>query len=244
MSNKTKVFNLIKKVSLGVVYVVFGIVFFITAWLFVDKFIRKSPVPSFLGYASLTIQTGSMSGTMEIGDMIIIKDTGDYKIGDIITFLPDGAVIPTTHRIINYTESGDFVTKGDANNIKDTDNTTKEQILGEVVMHLPKLGQFASWIKQEGWMYIIATVAVIFLGSFVLKSSQEEDDKEDSAEKQEESDESPKEESVESLPESPKAEQQPSTESPELEPTKAETPEGNPSSNHENNEESSSRDIE
>lgn len=174
MLDKTKVFNLIKKISWGIVCGLFGIVFLITAWLFVDKFIRKSPVPSFLGYSTLTIQTGSMSGTMEIGDMIIIKDTGDYKIGDIITFMPDGAVIPTTHRIINYTATGEFVTKGDANNVKDTDNATADQILGEVVLHLPKLGQFATWVKMEGWMYILATIGVVVLGTFMLKSTQEE----------------------------------------------------------------------
>jgi signal peptidase len=170
----TKVFNLIKKVVCWILYGVFGIVFFVTSWLFVDKFIRKSPVPSFLGYSMLIIQTGSMSGTMEIGDMIIIKDTGDYKIGEIITFMPDGAVVPTTHRIINYTATGEFVTKGDANNVKDTDNTTTDQILGEVVMHLPKLGQFASWVQVEGWMYIIATIGIIFLGVFMVKSAQDE----------------------------------------------------------------------
>lgn len=174
MSNVTKVFNLIKKIGGWICYGVFGIVFVITAWLFVDKFVLKSPVPSFLGYSSLTIETGSMSGTMEIGDMIIIKDTGDYKIGDIVTFMPDGATIPTTHRIINYTESGEFVTKGDANNIKDTDTATKDQIYGEVVLHLPKLGQFASWVRMEGWIYVIATLAIIVLGVYVSKSSQEE----------------------------------------------------------------------
>ena len=83
-----QVFNTIKKAVLYVFYGIFGFVFIVTAWLCVDKFIIKSPVPSFFGYATLTIETGSMSGTMEIGDMIIIKDTGDYKIGDIITFMP------------------------------------------------------------------------------------------------------------------------------------------------------------
>ena len=87
MSKKNKVFNLIKKIVWGIIWAIFAVVFFITSWLFVDKFICKSPVPSFLGYSSLTIETGSMSGTMEIGDMIIIKNTGDYKIGDIFVFI-------------------------------------------------------------------------------------------------------------------------------------------------------------
>ena len=170
MSEKNKILNLIKKIIWGIIWGVFGIVFFVTSWLFVDKFICKSPIPSFLGYSSLTIQTGSMSGTMEIGDLIIIKNTGDYKIGDIVTFLPDGAVIPTTHRIINYNEQGEFVTKGDANNVKDTDNIAKDKIIGEVVLHLPELGQFASWVKQEGYIYIVAMLAIIFPASIIAPS--------------------------------------------------------------------------
>ncbi len=177
MSKKEKVLNVIKKIAWGILWSVFGIVFFITSWLFVDKFIFRSPVPSFLGYSSLTIQTGSMSGTMEVGDMIIIKKTNDYKIGDIITFMPDGAVIPTTHRIINYNEQGEFVTKGDANNVKDIDSVSKDKIIGEVVMHLPRLGQFSTWVKKEGWIYIISIVLITVLGIFILKNTNSEDDK-------------------------------------------------------------------
>lgn len=168
---QNKALNVIKKIFGGIVWGVFGIVFFVTLWLFADKFIFKSPVPSFFGYSSLTIQTGSMSGTMEIGDMIIIKDTGDYKIGDIITFLPDGAKIPTTHRIINYADNGEFVTKGDANNVQDTNNITKDKILGEVIAHLPNAGQFTSWVQKEGWIYIVSILVIIILGAFILKST-------------------------------------------------------------------------
>jgi signal peptidase len=152
-------------------------------WLSFDKFILKSPVPSFLGYSTLTIETGSMNGysamveggepkQVSIGDLILIKKTNDYKIGDVITFLPEGDKIPTTHRIIGYTDDG-FVTKGDANNTKDTVPISKDRVLGEVIGHYPKLGKFSSWVKQEGYMYIIATLGIIVLGSFISKSSNE-----------------------------------------------------------------------
>ena len=71
----------------------------IASWLCFDKFILKHQVPSIFGYSSLMVATGSMSGTIEEGDLIIIRDTDDYKIGDIVTFFQDGDDIPTTHRI-------------------------------------------------------------------------------------------------------------------------------------------------
>ena len=181
-----KVFNIIKKAFWGIVWGVFGVLVITLLWLSVDKFILKSPVPSFFGYSTLTIETGSMNGfsamvdggtpkQVSIGDLIVIKKTNDYKIGDVITFLPEGDKIPTTHRIIGYTEDG-FVTKGDANNIKDTVPISKDRVLGEVVGHYPQLGKFASWVKQEGWLYLVSALAILALGGFILKSDNEEKD--------------------------------------------------------------------
>jgi signal peptidase len=187
MKEKAKqIFSIIKKVLWGIIWGVFGILAITLIWLSVDKFILKSPVPSFLGYSTLTIETGSMNGfsamvdggtpkQVSIGDLILIKKTNDYKIGDVITFLPEGDKIPTTHRIIGYTEDG-FVTKGDANNVKDTVPISKDRVLGEVIGHYPQLGKFSSWVKQEGWLYLVSGLAILGLGGFILKSDDEEDE--------------------------------------------------------------------
>lgn len=155
-----KILSIAKKIIWWIFIAMFAFVAVVASWLAIDKFIRKSPVPTFCGYALLTIETGSMSGTIEIGDMILIKDTNDYKIGDIITFLPEGDKVPTTHRIINYGENGTFVTKGDANNTKDTIAVSSDMIYGEVVKVLPKVGLFADWVRKEGWLYIVAALVI------------------------------------------------------------------------------------
>lgn len=167
------------------VWVLFGAVLLLTAWLAFDKYVLKSPVPSVFGYATLTIETGSMNGMsvmvegeepvqVSVGDLILIKKTGDYKIGDVITFLHEGEKIPTTHRIIGYTDGG-FITKGDANNIKDTVPVAENEVLGEVVGHYPKLGKFSSWVKAEGWIYIAGAFAILAIGGFLLKLTDEDD---------------------------------------------------------------------
>lgn len=90
MQKNGKRVNVIKKVFTGILWAFLGILVVITAWLAVDKFVRKSPVPSFCGYSLLTVQTGSMSGTIEIGDMVLIRKSDDFEIGDVIIFLfPD-----------------------------------------------------------------------------------------------------------------------------------------------------------
>lgn len=153
--------------SLGIAIVAF--LFFVVATLAVDKFIKKSPVPSFFGYSTLIVTTGSMSGTIEQGDMIVIKKTDEYKIGDVITFIPEGESIPTTHRIIRI--SGDhYYTKGDANNAEDMRPVTADRIVGKVINTYSHAGLFFGWLKDDfGWAYIVLAVAIVIAGVLLLK---------------------------------------------------------------------------
>ena len=169
-----KALLIVKKTLSSILLIICAILLVIAAWLCIDKFIIGSPVPSFCGYSSLSIATGSMSGTLEIGDIIIIKDTDDYKIGDIVTFLQGDDTVPTTHRIIQYAEDGRFITKGDANNADDGEKgVAKEEILGEMVCHMPILGMFVGWIKDGGGMiYLIAVILIIGLGSYMLSNEK------------------------------------------------------------------------
>ena len=177
---KKKAFIVIKRVIWGIVVTVFCLLCALTTWLAVDTLVLKSPVPSVFGYSALTVKTGSMSGTIEIGDLIIIKDTGDYEIGDIVTFLQKGDSIPTTHRIIDSREDGSFITKGDANNVQDALPVSKDIILGEVVKVLPEVGLFAERVQSEGWIYIVALLLILGGGTVLVQSlfrSEDEQDK-------------------------------------------------------------------
>ena len=154
------------------------------SWLCIDKFILGHQVPSIFGYSSLMVATGSMSGTIEEGDLIIIKATGDYKIGEIVTFFQDGDTIPTTHRIINkeYDENGNvlWVTKGDANNSKDGRSISSDEIIGEWVMTIPYVGTFIDWaVEGGGLIYIIGIFLILGLGIYIIKG---DDDEEESSE--------------------------------------------------------------
>lgn len=184
MTNKiSNVLHIVKKVFWGIVWAIFGLVALVAVWLAVDKFVVGNPVPSVFGYSTLTIATGSMNGTsvmvqgqdpveVNIGDMIVIKKTNDYKVGDVVTFLHDGEKVPTTHRIIGYTDDG-FVTKGDANNVKDTVPVAESEVIGEVVAHLPKAGLFAEWVQKEGWLYIVCVLAIVAIGSLILNTQDD-----------------------------------------------------------------------
>ena len=150
------------------------------SWLCFDKFVLGHQVPSIFGYSSLIVTTGSMSGTIEEGDLIIIKNTGDYGINDIVTFFQDGDTIPTTHRIIKTDEDGKWITRGDANNSEDKRSITSDEIIGEWVMTIPYVGTFIDWaVEGGGLIYIIGIFLILGLGIYILKG---DDDEEESSE--------------------------------------------------------------
>ena len=139
--------------------------------LAIQKYIKKASVPMFLGYAYLTVTTGSMNGTINQGDVIIVKKTDDYSLGDVVTYVEADGKAPVTHRIVNYgAEDGMFITKGDSNLSADISPVSVEQIAGEVVFVIPKLGVVFDWFFNGGGViYIAAMIAVVFVGVWFWK---------------------------------------------------------------------------
>ncbi len=148
-------------------------------WVIVDRCTSKSPVTSVYGHSFLVVATGSMSGTIEEGDMVIIAKTEDYKVGDIVTFLPERDKVPTTHRIVRI-DGENIYTRGDANgNAEDPRPITYENILGEVVSVIPNVGLFFSWFAFDfGWIYLVGIVAIIAIGIVLIKKIPSKKDEE------------------------------------------------------------------
>lgn len=176
MASEQKAKTIVKRVFSAILWAILIFLIIVASWLAIDKHVRKSPVPSFMGYSSLVIISGSMSGTMEVDDLIIIKDKKEYKIGDIVTFMKEGDKAPTTHRIILYDEHGNYITKGDANNVRDAVAVSKEEIFGEVILTVPKYAKFLRWLSEEGgWLYVGSVFVILVLGTVILKSDNSEE---------------------------------------------------------------------
>lgn len=88
--------------------------------MIINSYTNKDEVPSVGKYIPFIIQSGSMSGTIEGGDIIITTkvDAKDIKIDDVITFYdPKGNGTTTvTHRVLSIEEKDGkyiFTTVGD-----------------------------------------------------------------------------------------------------------------------------------
>ena len=98
-------------------------------YTFVVTDILKKDYVNVFGYSYFVVATGSMSGTVEVDDIIFVKITKDVKVNDVVTFKnKDGDII--THRLIKH-DGSRYITKGDVNNVSD-EAISKDQIIGKV----------------------------------------------------------------------------------------------------------------
>ena len=113
--------------------------------------IKGNTYTTMLGYSAFEVATGSMSNTIEIGDVILVKliePNETLRENEIVVFTQDTTLV--THRIIKI--NGDqIITKGDANNTQD-DPISRGQIIGKVVKIIPDV---------KMWKEIILTPKVL-----------------------------------------------------------------------------------
>ncbi len=132
-SVKEKINDIWDVIKANIKYVAYGflvLLILLSVYTFVVTDIMKKDYVNIFGYSYFVVATGSMSGTIEVNDIIFVKLTDNVKNNDIITFKnQNGDII--THRIIQ-TSGNRIITKGDANNTQD-DAITRNHVIGKVV---------------------------------------------------------------------------------------------------------------
>ena len=90
-----------------------------------------------------------MENELFLGDVAIIQKCGanDVNVGDIIEYQMDGYTV--IHRIVEKKQrNGEFyfVTKGDNNNLPDSEEVREDQLIGKVIFKIKYLGYPAIWL--------------------------------------------------------------------------------------------------
>ncbi|MBE5762329.1 MAG: signal peptidase I [Clostridiales bacterium] len=116
--------------------------------------------PTVFGFSSAVVMSGSMSGAIEVDDMVVIKEKSDYETGDIITYFSGNTLI--THRVVEKTDEG-FYTKGDANNTPDPKIVDRESIVGKVVLIIPRVGRLISFIRTPLGMFAMVLIGFVLI---------------------------------------------------------------------------------
>ena len=101
---------------------------------------------------ALVIGSGSMTGTIDKGDIIVYERYGkneSVKTGDIIIFRSDDLKI--VHRVIDQKLMGEetrYYTKGDANQKQDDGYRTSKDVIGQVKFKIPYIGYLTLWVNN------------------------------------------------------------------------------------------------
>lgn len=155
----------------AILCVVFGFMLICNVVIIVKGTVNPDVPPSLFGTTPMVVRSGSMSGNaedhIEVGDLIFVgkADINALKEGDIITFTEESSKTVVTHRIIEVTadENGEktFITKGDANNIKDMTPVTADRVIGIFKTRIPKVGDFAMFLQTPLGMVVFIGVPIL-----------------------------------------------------------------------------------
>ena len=126
---------MIKKILNIAIYIIIFVIIILLLYSIIQKNVTGEKYTNLFGYTILEVVTGSMSGTLEIGDGIMVQLTSDIKEEDIIVYKKEENLI--THRLIEM-EEDKLITKGDANNVQD-EPITKDCVIGKVIYAIPNI---------------------------------------------------------------------------------------------------------
>lgn len=119
-----------------------------------------------LGFQCYTVISGSMEPEYSVGDLLYVKKVPatSIKVDDPVTFVLNEQLVVATHRVVRIdNENQRLYTKGDANEIEDSDPVHFNNVIGVPVFSIPKLGYVSDFIQNPPGTYITIGVGVLLL---------------------------------------------------------------------------------
>jgi signal peptidase len=157
IKNKRVTKNIFKYIILGILIILF----------IINLILSFEENTHIFGIYMFNIVSESMEPTLKINDVVVVKkcEATQLQKGDIITFQQDGRTI--SHRILDITKDKNIIkfrTKGDNNEIPDSDLVPESQVYGKVVFSIKKIGNIISYIQNiRGLINIVFFVIIVYI---------------------------------------------------------------------------------
>ena len=126
------------------------------------------------GQAAYAIISGnSMEPGLHRGDLVVLRRTSDYQVGDIATYRHP-TLGPVIHRIVAVSD-GRFTFKGDNNTWLDSYQPTQAEMIGRFWLYAPSAGRIVEQVRQP-WaaalLVALGGLAIAISGSAELSRSR------------------------------------------------------------------------
>ena len=161
IKKRKRIQSILKKVlNIILIILIYNI---ILLWI---SYINKIGEIELLGYRAYSITTNSMEPSISSGDVVIVKkyDEDQMRVGNVITYKQKEEII--THRIVDIKETeGEkrFITKGDNNNVEDTEGTQYKDIKGTIILTIPHLGSIIRVLENKMIFLVVVLIFLILL---------------------------------------------------------------------------------
>ncbi|MCD8363981.1 MAG: signal peptidase I [Lachnospiraceae bacterium] len=142
----------------SLVLLAFSLLIGVNAYLWNARNLVGNQLPMPFGYGVAVVLSGSMEPVLSVDDLVLIRETQDIQIGDIIVFQSGSELI--IHRVVAIDGTA-VQTKGDANNTADSPITLSD-VKGKLVGSIPLAGKIVRALKSP------AVILVLCVAFFVL----------------------------------------------------------------------------
>lgn len=180
MQKARKVFGILRIILRALLIAVIALLAAYNVYMLVQRYVYRNGMPKVFGVATAVVASGSMAPEINIGDLVVVKEADDYKVGEVITFYDTATGTYITHRVILV--NGDkFTTMGDANDSQDTP-ISKSVIVGKVVNVLHGAGKAIAFFQSPAGLFTVIAAGVVIWGvADVIAILLNKKDKADSA---------------------------------------------------------------
>jgi signal peptidase len=139
-------------------------------WILASGLGALAILPAVLGYAPVIVSTGSMSPSINRGDVVVTKpsDGTNLAVGAVIDHVVDGT--KRIHRVVAVVPDG-YRTKGDANEAIDTSIVRPESITGVGALVVPGVGLPGLWLESRSWIELALLSALLIASGYMARSS-------------------------------------------------------------------------
>lgn len=149
----------VKDLVRWLILAVCGCVLGVNVYLTNARNLMHNLLPMPFGYGAAIVLSGSMEPTFSKGDLIIVQETSEFAVDDIVVFQDMNSLV--VHRIVELRDDL-VVTKGDANNVAD-DAIELMFVKGKVLFWIPAVGSLIGFLKTPAGIVLVIGLAIMLV---------------------------------------------------------------------------------